>query len=116
SLYGRGIVKIFFQPGTDIASAQAQITAISQTVLKQMPFGITPPEVLQFSASSVPILDLQVSAPGMTPTQVDDMATNLIRPELVSVPGAAIPAPYGGAFLNVEVDLDQNRLLAHGLS
>ena len=116
SLYGEGIVKIFFQPGTNIASAQAQVTAISQTVLKQMPAGITPPEVLQFSASSVPILDLQVSAPGMTATQVYDMASNLIRPELVSVPGAAIPAPYGGASLNVEVDLDQNKLLAHGLS
>jgi multidrug efflux pump subunit AcrB len=116
SLYGRGIVKIFFQPGTDIAAAQAQITSISQTVLKQMPAGITPPQVLSYNASSVPVLDLQVSAPGMTAAQVYDMASNLIRPQLVAVPGAAIPTPYGGASLNVEIDLDQAKLLAHGLS
>src|SRR6202795_237053 len=116
SLYGRGIVKIYFQPGTDVAAAQAQITSISQTVLKQMPAGITPPEVLSYNASSVPCLDLQVSARGMTAAQVYDMASNLIRPQLVAVPGVAIPAPYGGASLNVEIDLDQTKLLAHGLS
>jgi multidrug efflux pump subunit AcrB len=116
SLYGRGIVKIFFQPGTDVAAAQAQITSISQTVLNQMPAGTTPPQILSYNASSVPVLDLQVSAPGMTSAQVYDMASNLIRPQLVSVPGAAIPSPYGGATLTVEVDLDQNKLLAHGLS
>jgi multidrug efflux pump subunit AcrB len=116
SLYGRAIVKIFFQPGTDIDAAQAQVTSISQTVLKQMPAGITPPQVLSYSASSVPVLDLQVSAPGMTASQVYDMASNLIRPALVSVPGTAIPTPYGGASLNVEVDLNQAELLAHGLS
>jgi multidrug efflux pump subunit AcrB len=116
SLYGRGIVKIFFQPGTDIAAAQAQVASISQTVIKQLPAGTTPPQVLSYSASSVPILDLQVSAPGMTASQVYDMASNLIRPQLVSVPGAAIPNPYGGAGLNVEVDIDQNKLLAHGMS
>ena len=116
SLYGRGIVKIFFQPGTDTAAAQAQITSISQTVLKQMPAGITPPQVLSYNASSVPVLDLQVSAPGMTSSQVYDMASNLIRPQLIAVRGAAIPTPYGGASLNVEIDLDQRKLLAHGLS
>ncbi len=116
SLYGRGIVKIFFQPGTDVAAAQAQITAISQTVLKQMPAGITPPQVLSYNASSVPVLDLQVAASGMTAAQVYDMASNLIRPALVGVPGTAIPTPYGGASLNVEIDLDQAKLLAHGLS
>ncbi len=116
SLYGRGIVKIFFQPGTDVAAAQAQITSISQTVLKQMPAGITPPQVLSYNASSVPVLDLQVSASGMTAAQVYDMASNLIRPALVGVPGTAIPSPYGGASLNVEIDLDQAKLLAHGLS
>jgi multidrug efflux pump subunit AcrB len=116
SLYGRGIVKVFFQPGTNIAEAQAQITAASQTVLKQMPAGITPPEILVYNASSVPVLNLQVSAPGMTAAQVYDMASNLIRPQLVAVPGAAIPTPYGGASLDVEIDLNQTRLLAHGLS
>src|ERR1700692_2968989 len=116
SLYGAGIVKISFQPGTDIAAAQAQVTSISQTVLKQMPAGITPPQVLVYNASSVPVLDLQVSAPNMTAAQVYDMASNLTRPQLVAVPGAAIPTPYGGASLNVEIDLDQSKLLAHGLS
>jgi multidrug efflux pump subunit AcrB len=116
SLYGRGIVKVFLQPGTNVAAAQAQITAASQTVLKQMPAGITPPQILSYNASSVPVLDLQVSAAGMTAAQVYDMASNLIRPQLVAVPGAAIPTPYGGASLNVEIDLDQTKLLAHGLS
>jgi multidrug efflux pump subunit AcrB len=116
SLYGAGIVKIFFQPGTDIAAAQAQVTSISQTVLKQMPAGITPPQVLVYNASSVPVLDLQVSAKNMTAAQVYDMASNLVRPQLVAVPGVSIPNPYGGASLNVEIDLDQSKLLAHGLS
>ncbi len=116
SLYGRGIVKIFFQPGTDVAAAQAQITSISQTVLKQMPAGITPPQVLAFDASSVPVLDLQVASPSMTGSQLYDMSSNLIRPALVSVSGTAIPTPYGGSAGNVEVDLDQAALLAHGLS
>jgi multidrug efflux pump subunit AcrB len=116
SLYGRGIVKIFFQPGTDVAAAQAQVTAISQTVLKQLPAGITPPEVLAYNASSVPVLALQVSSDTMTGSELYDMASNLIRPALVSVPGVAVPAPYGGTSANVQVDLDQRELLAHGLS
>jgi multidrug efflux pump subunit AcrB len=116
SLYGAGVVKVFFQPGTDIAAAQAQVTAVSQTVLKQMPAGITPPQILVYNASSVPVLDLQVSASNMTSAQVYDMASNLIRPQLVSVPGVSIPNPYGGTSLNVEIDLDQAKLLAHGLS
>ncbi len=116
SLYGRGIVKIFFQPGTDVAVAQAQITAASQSVLKQMPAGITPPQVLVYNASSVPVLSLQVAGAGMTGSELFDIATNLIRPALVSVRGAAIPFPYGGNVSNVEVDLDQKKLLAHNLS
>jgi len=116
SLYGRGIVKIYFQPGTDIAAAQAQVTAVSQTVLKQMPAGITPPLVISYNASSVPVLALQVSSDRLTGSQLYDMASNLIRPALVSVPGVAVPAPYGGTPANVQVDLDQQKLLAHGLS
>jgi multidrug efflux pump subunit AcrB len=116
SLYGRGIVKIFFQQGTDVAAAQAQVVAVSQTVLKQMPAGITPPEILSYNASSVPVLALQVSAEQMTGSELYDLASNLIRPALVAVAGVAIPAPYGGTQSFVEVDLDQNKLLAHGLS
>src|ERR1700758_2821431 len=116
SLYGSGIVKIYFQPGTDVAAAQAQVTAISQTVIKQLPAGITPPEVLAFDASSVPVLDLQIAADNMTPADIYNLASNMIRPALVSVPGAAIPAPYGGSLPTVEVDLDPVKLLEHGLS
>ena len=116
SLYGRGVVKIFFQPGTDVAAAQAQVASISQTVLKQLPAGITPPEVLVYNASSVAVLDLQVSSDRLTGSQLYDLASNLIRPGLISVPGVAIPAPYGGAPSYVEVDLDQHKLLANGLS
>ncbi len=116
SYYGSGVVKIFFQPGTDVAAAQAQVAASSQTVLKQLPAGITPPNILVFDASSVPVLDLQIAANNMTPAEVYDLASNIIRPALVSVPGVAIPAPYGGVQEDVEVDLDQSKLLAHGLS
>jgi multidrug efflux pump subunit AcrB len=116
SLYGRGIVKIFFQPGTDVAAAQAQIASVSQTVLKQMPAGITPPSILVYSASSVPVLDLQVADPNMTATELYDLASNFIRPALVSVAGAAIPTPYGGSPSYVEIDLNQSALLANGLS
>ncbi|MDB6158233.1 MAG: transporter [Gammaproteobacteria bacterium] len=116
SLYGRGIVKIYFQPGTDVAAAQAQVTAVSQTVLKQLPAGITPPLVLSYNASSVPVLALQISSDQLTGSQLYDMASNLIRPLLVSVPGVAVPAPYGGTPANVQVDLDQHKLLAYGLS
>ncbi len=99
-----------------MAAAQAQVTAVSQTVLKQMPAGITPPLVLSYNASSVPVLALQISSDQLTGSQLYDMASNLIRPMLVSVPGVAIPAPYGGTPANVQVDLDQQKLLAHGLS
>ena len=116
SLYGTGVVKIFFQPGTDVAAAQAQIAASSQTVLKQLPAGITPPQILIFDASSVPVLDLQIAADNMTPADIYDLASNLIRPALVSVAGVAIPAPYGGTQSIVEVDLNQTELIAHGLS
>jgi multidrug efflux pump subunit AcrB len=105
SYYGSGVVKIFFQPGTDISAAQAQVAALSQTVLNQLPKGTTPPNILVFDASSVPVLALQVAADNMTPAQVNDLATNLIRPALVNVPGVAIPLPYGGTLSYVQVDL-----------
>lgn len=116
SLYGRGIIKIFFQPGTNVAAAQAQIAASAQTVLKQMPTGITPPEILVYDASSVPVLDLQVSGTDQTVQQLYDLSSNFIRPALITVPGVAIPTPYGGTSRVVEVDLNQQALLEHGLS
>lgn len=116
SYYGRGIVKIFFQPGTDSAVAQTQITSVSQTVIKQLPTGATPPLIIALDASSVPVLSLQVNNPNMSASEVYNMASNLIRPELVSVPGTAIPSPYGGLAADIMVDLDPVKLLAHRLS
>jgi len=116
SLYGRGIIKIFFQPHTDVAAAQAQIAASAQTVLKQMPAGITPPQILVYNASSVPVLDLQVSGTSQTVQELYDLASNFIRPALITVPGVAIPTPYGGTSRVVQVDLNQRALLQHGLS
>ncbi len=116
SYYGRGIVKIFFQPGTDIAEAQTQITSVSQTVLKQMPKGITPPLIIKYSASSIPVLMLKVSSKTITGSQLYDIASNLIRPALISIAGAALPSPYGGVSNYVQVDLNQARLLAYGLT
>src|SRR5258707_14672752 len=82
SLYGRGVVKIFFQPGTDVAAAQAQVTAVSQTVLKQMPAGITPPQILSYKASSVPVLGLQGSAGPMNRTPLYELGSQLIPASL----------------------------------
>ncbi len=116
SLYGRGVVKVFFQPGVDVSAAQAQITASAQTVLKQLPTGITPPQIVVYDASSVPVLDLQVSGSNLTVQELYNLASNFIRPALITVPGVAIPTPYGGTTETVEVDLNQEGLLEHGLS
>ncbi|MBS1085649.1 efflux RND transporter permease subunit [Gluconobacter sphaericus] len=116
SYYGRGIVKVFFQPGTNTAVAQTQITSVSQTVIKQLPTGSTPPLILAMDASSVPVLTLQVNNPTMSGSEIYNMASNLIRPELISVPGAAIPNPYGGLAPDIMVDIDPIKLLAHRLS
>lgn len=116
SYYGRGIVRIFFQPGTDTSVAQTQITSVSQTVIKQLPTGATPPLILAMDASSIPVLTLQINNPKMSASEVYNMAMNLVRPELVSVAGAAIPHPYGGQAANIMVDLDPIKLLAHRVS
>ena len=94
----------------------AQVTAASQTVLKLLPPGITPPYVLSYNASSVPILQLALSSQTLPQMQLFDLGQNFIRPQLATVPGAAVPSPYGGKILQVQVDLDQKALQAHGLS
>jgi multidrug efflux pump subunit AcrB len=116
SLPGYGVVKVFFQPNVNINSALAQITAASQTVLKLLPAGITPPYVLSFSASSVPILQLALSSDTLSEAEIFDAGQNFIRPQLATVPGAAVPSPYGGKVLQVQVDLNQDKLQAYGLS
>jgi CzcA family heavy metal efflux pump len=113
---GYGIVKIFFQPHVDIANAVAQVTAVSQTILKYLPQGITPPYVLAYDASSVPILQLALSSQALGPAQLFDEGQNFIRPQLESVAGAALPTPYGGLDRTVQVDLNQQSMQAHGVS
>jgi multidrug efflux pump subunit AcrB len=116
SLSGYGVVKIFFQKNVDIAAALAQVTAASQTVLKLLPPGITPPYVLSYNASSVPILQLALSSKKLPQMQLFDLGQNFIRPQLATVAGAAVPSPYGGKVLQVQVDLDQQAMQAHNVS
>jgi multidrug efflux pump subunit AcrB len=116
SMFGYGVVKIFFQPKVNINAALAQVTAASQTVLKLLPPGITPPYVLSFSASSVPILQLALSSPSLSQTALFDQGQNFIRPQLATVQGAAIPSPYGGKVRQIQIDLDPHALNARGLS
>ena len=116
SLPGYGIVKIFFQPSVDINAAEAQVTSISQTILKQLPAGVNPPLMLVYNASSVPILQLALSSNKLSLTALFDLAVNFIRPQLATVPGAQMPYPYGGAQRQIQIDLDQRALRAHGLS
>jgi CzcA family heavy metal efflux pump len=116
SLSGYGVVKIFFQKEVDIAAAMAQVTAASQTVLKLLPPGITPPYVLSYNASSVPILQLALSSQSLPQMKLFDLGQNFIRPQLATVQGAAVPSPYGGKILQVQVDLDQQAMQSHNVS
>src|SRR5271170_774327 len=116
SLAGFSIIKIFFQPNADIPTAIAQVVATEQSQLKQLPPGILPPQVLKYSASSVPVIQLGLSSAAMTEQAVFDAAVNFLRPRLVTIPGVAIPYPYGGKQRVISVDLDTNALLAKGLT
>src|SRR6476661_7081543 len=116
SLNGIAVVKVFFQPHSNIEKAIAQITAISQTQLRQLPPGTTPPLVITYSASSVPILQLALSGDKLSEQQLFDYGVNFIRTRLVTIPGCAIPWPYGGKQRQVQVDLDTNALQSKGLS
>ncbi|HEY2624369.1 MAG TPA: efflux RND transporter permease subunit, partial [Dyella sp.] len=116
SINGMGITKIFFQPGVNIAVANAQVTAISQTLIKQMPPGATPPLIVNYNASTVPILQLGLSGKGLSEQQLGDLGLNLLRPQLVTVPGAAIPYPFGGKTRQITFDVDPAALQARGLS
>ncbi len=113
---GQAIVKVFLQPNADIATANAQITAISQANLRNFPPGTLPPLIINFSASSVPILQLALSGNGLSEQQLNDLGLNLLRPQLVTVPGAAVPYPYGGKQAQVMIDLNPALLQSKGLS
>ncbi len=116
SLTGMGVVKVFFQPSVNIDVALSQVTAIAQTILRQLPPGATPPLILSYNASSVPVLQLALSSDKLAEQQLFDLGNTVIRTQLATVQGAAIPWPYGGKQRQVQVDIDPRALLAKGLS
>ena len=116
SLYGVAVVKVFLQPTANIEQGIAQITAVSQTQLRQLPVGTTPPLILAYSASSVPVLQLALSGQSMSEQELNDYGLNFIRTQLITVPGASVPYPYGGKQRQVQVDLNTTALQSKGLS
>jgi len=116
SYNGQAVVKVFLQPGASLDTANAQVTAASQFMLRQLPQGTLPPEIINFSASSVPILQLSISGQGLSEQQLQDYALNSIRTQLITVPGAVVPLPYGGKARQVMINMDQNLMQAKGIS
>jgi multidrug efflux pump subunit AcrB len=116
SLSGSTVIKVFFQPDANIQTALSQVVAAEQSLVKQLPPGITPPLVIKYSASSIPVIQLGLSSATMTEQSLFDTAVNFLRPQLVTIPGAAVPYPYGGKSRLVSVDLDTKALQAKGLT
>jgi multidrug efflux pump subunit AcrB len=116
SLNGIAVVKVFLQPTANIQRGIAQITAVSQTQLRQLPAGSTPPLILAYSASSVPVLQLALSGQNLSEQELNDYGLNFIRTQLITVPGASVPYPYGGKQRQVQVDLNTTALQSKGLS
>ncbi len=113
---GVAVVKIFLQPGASLDTANAQVTAASQYMLRQLPPGTLPPEIINFSASSVPILQLGVSGEGLSEAQLNDYALNFIRPQLITMPGAVVPFPYGGKVRQITVNMNQAAMESKGIA
>ena len=116
SLGGIAIIKIFFQPKANIQTAIAQVVSVSQAVLRQMPPGITPPLIIKYTASSVPVIQLGMSSTVLAEKELFDAAINILRPQLITIPGLAMPFPYGGKVRAVSVDIDPQALLAKGMT
>jgi multidrug efflux pump subunit AcrB len=116
SLTGMGVIKLFLQPGASPEGATAQVTAAAQTAIRQMPPGTTPPLILRYSASNVPILQLALESDSLSEQQLFDYGTNFVRNDMATVQGAQLPWPYGGKQRQIMVDLDLSRLYAWGLS
>ncbi len=116
SLTGITVIKVFFQPTANIQTAIAQVVAVMQTQVRQLPPGITPPLIIKYSASSIPVVQLGLSSPTLPEQTVFDNAINVLRPQLITIPGVAIPFPYGGKNRLISVDLDMPALQARGLS
>jgi CzcA family heavy metal efflux pump len=115
SVYGLGVIKVFFRPGTNVQGAIAQITAIGQTTVRSLPVGTTPPLIISYSASTTPIIQLGLSSKTLPEQQLFDLGQNFLRNYLATVPGAATPYPYGGKIRQIQVDLDLPRLQSYGL-
>ena len=116
SLGGIAIIKIFFQPNVNIQTAIAQVVASATAIVRQMPPGITPPLVIKYTASSVPVVQVGMSSNVLAEKELFDAALNILRPQLVTIPGVAMPFPYGGKVRAVSVDIDPQALLAKGLT
>ncbi|MDE2584060.1 MAG: efflux RND transporter permease subunit [Betaproteobacteria bacterium] len=116
SLAGVAVIKLFFQPSANIQTAIAQVVAIEQTVLRQLPPGTTPPLIIKYSASSIPVIQLGLSSATQSEQSLFDTALNSVRTKLVTIPGVAIPYPYGGKSRVVSVDLDPRALQSKGLA
>lgn len=116
SLTGISITKLFFQPSVNIDVALSQVTAISQTLLRTMPPGTLPPQILSYNASTVPVLQLVLSSPQLSEQELNDLGNNFIRTQLATVQGAALPFPYGGKTRQIQVDLNQPAMQAYGVS
>jgi len=116
SLNGVSIVKVYLQPQANVDGAIAEVIAEAQSIVKLLPPGITPPLVIRYDASTVPILQLGLSGKGLSEQQLNDLGVNFIRPQLATVPGAAVPIPYGGKVRQIMVDIDSQQLMAKGLS
>src|ERR1039458_10358477 len=116
SVYGLGVIKVFFRPGTNVQGAVAQITAIAQTTVRGLPPGTTPPLIISYSASSTPIIQLGLSSKTLPEQHLFDLGQNFLRNFLATVPGAATPYPYGGKIRQIQVDLDLPKLQAYGLA
>jgi multidrug efflux pump subunit AcrB len=116
TINGQTIVKIFLQPHASLDTANAQVTAISQTTLRQLPPGTLPPLIINYSASSVPILQLGLSGQGLSEQQLNDLGQNFLRPQLVTVPGAVVPYAYGGKLRQIMINLVPELMSAKGVS
>src|SRR5271156_2769596 len=113
---GEAVVKVFLQPGASLDTANAQVTAASQFMLRQLPPGTLPPQIINFSASSVPILQIGLSGQNLSEQDLNDIATNTVRTQLVTVPGAVVPSPYGGKQRQISINMDQTRMQSKGIA
>src|SRR5229473_2924388 len=116
SVRGNSVIKLYFQPGADVSAAISQVTAVCQTLLKPLPAGISPPLILQYNAADVPVLMISLGSNELSEQEISDLGNSFIRTQLVTVPGAAVPVPYGGKSRVVNIDLDPDALYARGLS